>query len=111
MTHEQILRDIQDNVPAPRKNPDRMQEVNLFVLPIETCQDRWQEVFDNYRAAGGTKLRSNPNYVSGYLTRFDKEPGTSMFCASGCSDTDLELCTHQDLKGMCYGDSGCKFQG
>ena len=107
-THEQILRDI---LGAPKKYPDRMQEVELFYLPIETCQERWQEVFNVYGSARGTKP-GNPNYVSEYVAeeiRFDSEPGTSMFCASGCSETDLELCTDENLKGMCHGDSGCKF--
>ena len=110
VTHAELLDNIRNGVEFARKSPGKMQQVELYYLPRETCQRRYQELFDEYGATRGVKLGGIPGKT--FDLRFDKESGESMFCVASCPDTDLELCAHKTStqKGTCFGDSGCKHQ-
>ena len=116
VTHDEVLDFIRNKIPFRTKFPSKMHQVELFYVPKEACQTRWQQFFNDFGSIAG-KQPDKPSYVSKHLANeinFDEDSGASMFCVSGCSEADLELCMiwNYDLYyGTCIGDSGCKFMG
>ena len=113
VTHDEILNHIRYLTPYRTKYPSKMRQVELFYLPKEACQTRWQQLFNAFGPVAG-KQPGKPSYVSKHRANkinFDADSGASMFCVSSCSETDLGLCNRQERKGICVGDSGCKYMG
>ena len=104
-SHEQVIKHKQEGTLLDM--PNHMHEVEIHYVRSSICQERYQGVFDGYGQSEVRGVKRAPNAELGLYglnelpgkyfgkeTRFDEGPGLSMICGT---------------KGICQGDSGCKY--
>ena len=101
----------------PQQYPYEMLYTHLYYVPKSICQLRWQQYFNEMGPVQGVHphpespgILDTPGRHFANLLRFDDESGSSMLCASICTELELDECERKDERvGTCNGDSGCKF--
>ena len=117
VTHQQFLEQTQSNIEYPTQFPFSMLYTHLYYVPKSICQLRWQQHFDDLGPVQGVHphpelpgLLDTPGQHFANLLRFDDESGSSLLCASICTELELDECERKDERvGACTGDSGCKY--
>ena len=117
VSHQQFLDKIQNNIPYPIQLPYAMLYTQLHYVPKSICQLRWQQQFNDMGPVQGVHphpelpgILDTPGQHFANLLRFDDESGSSMLCASICTELELDQCERKDERvGVCHVDSGCKY--
>ena len=114
VTPQQFLEHMQTNIEYPTQLSFAMLYTYLYYVPKSICQLRWQQYFYDLGPVQGVHphpespgILDTPGQHFANLLRFDEESGSSMLCASICTELELDECERKDERvGTCKGDSG-----
>ena len=82
----------------------KLRALSYPLLPSSICKNRYSSMFKAHETTEGSKKTKVKDID------FTKESGSSMLCASSCSNEDLTQCEHRHSIGSCQGDSGCMYE-